>query len=51
MIVSIWDFFQGISEKIEKFMIANYDEPFLWIGLFAGLLAIALYGIAKLADK
>jgi len=51
MIVNIWDFLVEISEKLEKFMVTNYDEPFLWIGIFVGLIVLAFYGISSLANK
>ena len=51
MLMNIKDTLVEISEKLEKFMISNYDEPFLWIGLFVALLLIAYFGISKLANK
>lgn len=51
MVISIWDSLVEISEKIEKFMVANYDEPFLWLIIFIVLLVVAYFGISKLANK
>lgn len=51
MLISVWDSVVEISEQVEDFMIDNFDEPFLWIGIFVALLAIAYFGISKLANK
>lgn len=51
MLMDIKDTLVEIAEKLEKFMEANYDEPFLWIGIFVVLLIVAYFGISKLANK
>lgn len=51
MVVNIWNSIVETVGKAEKFIVANYDEPFLWIIIFGVLLAIAYIAISKLADK
>ena len=51
MVISIWDSIVEIFDKVEKFMIKNYDEPFLWVTLFVVLMTIAYVTISSLANK
>lgn len=51
MVVSVWDFFIKLSEKLDKFIIKYFDEPLFWLIIFCLLLGIAYYGISKLANK
>lgn len=51
MILSIWDTLQKYALEFERFIITNYDEPFLWIGIFVFLLAICYFAISSLANK
>lgn len=51
MVMSIWDSIVELVGEAEKFIVANYDEPFLWITIFCVLLAIAYFAISNLANK
>lgn len=48
MILNIMDNINEIAEKIKQFIIDNQTNPILWITLFLGGLAIAMWTFKKL---
>lgn len=47
----IFDWLKEVSDQFYRFVMDNYNEPFLWITIFGILLLIAVYGISNLANK
>ena len=51
MILSFMDSLKQAFKPIEKFITKYYDNYFFWIIIFAAILVIGLYTIAKFANK
>ncbi len=51
MVLSIMDSLKDFFNSIGKFVSNNFDNYFFWIIIFAAILAIGLFTIAKFANK
>lgn len=47
----IWNSITKFVDDSHDFIMANYDEPFLWIIIFVVLLAICYGAISNMANK
>lgn len=48
---NIWDGIKDVFDNFHDLVMSNYDQPFLWIAIFAILLVICYATISNIANK